>query len=75
MIDFINILQNSLGYSLAIIASKIIDGCQKCNKDKTEIINEEDLESKSIVSNDSQETLWDPIIYGGSDNKESQQSK
>ena len=77
MIDFIDILQNSLGYSLAIIAFKIIDrGCEKCNEEKTEIINEEDSESKSIVSNDSEEeTLWGPIIYDGSDNKEIQQSK
>ena len=34
MIDFINILQNSFGYSLAIIASKILDGCEKCNEEK-----------------------------------------
>ena len=76
MIDFINILQNSLGYSLAIIASKILDrGCEKCNEEKTEIIQEEDLDSKSIVSNDSEETLWDPIIYDGGDNKEIQQGR
>ena len=76
MIDFINILQNSLGYSLAIIASKILDrGCEKCNEEKTEIIQEEDSESKSNVSNDSEETLWDPIIYDGGDNKEIQQGR
>ena len=77
MIDFINILQNSLGYSLAIIASKIIDrGCEKCNEETTEIIQEEDLDSKSIFSNDSdEETLWDPIIYDGGDNKEIQQGR
>ena len=76
MIDFINILQNSFGYSLAIIASKILDrGCEKCNEEKTEIIQEEDSESKSNVSNDSEETLWDPIIYDGGDNKEIQQGR
>ena len=76
MIDFINILQNSFGYSLAIIASKIVDrGCEKCNEEKTEIIQEEDSESKSNVSNDSEETLWDPIIYDGGDNKEIQQGR
>ena len=76
MIDFINILQNSLGYSLAIIASKIIDRwCEKCNEETTEIIQEEDSESKSNVSNDSEETLWDPIIYDGGDNKEIQQGR
>lgn len=76
MIDFINILQNSFGYSLAIIASKIFDrGCEKCNEEKTEIIQEEDLDSKSSFSNDSEETLWDPIIYDGGDNKEIQQGR
>jgi hypothetical protein len=76
MIDFINILQNSLGYSLAIIASKILDkSCEKCKEEKTEIIQEEDLDSKSNVSNDSEETLWDPIIYDGGDHKEIQQSR
>lgn len=76
MIDFINILQNSFGYSLAIIASKILDrGCEKCNEEKTEIIQEEDLDSKSSFSNDSEETLWDPIIYDGGDNKEIQQGR
>ena len=72
MIDFINILQNSL----AIIASQILDrGCEKCNEEKTEIIQEEDSESKSNVSNDSEETLWDPIIHDGGDNKEIQQGR
>ena len=47
----------------------------KCNEEQAEIINEEDSESKSIVSNDSQETLWDPIIYDGGDNKEIQQGR
>ena len=76
MIDFINILQNSLGYSLAIIASKIFEkSCENCKEEKTEFIQEEDLDSKSIVSNDSQETLWDPIIYDGGDNKEIQQGR
>ena len=76
MIDFINILQNSLGYSLAIIASKIFEkSCENCKEEKTEFIQEEDLDSKSIVSNDSQETLWDPIIYDGGDNKEIQQCR
>ena len=44
-------------------------------KKKTEIIQEEDSESRSNVSNDSEETLWDPIIYDGGDNKEIQQGR